>query len=252
MKITVLTLFKEMYDGFLNTSIIKRIIDKSLVDIKLVDIRDYSLDKHRHVDDTPYGGGAGMLMKVDVVDRAIKDNSDNRPYILLTSPKAKPLTQKDMLRLSKLDSLMIVCGHYEGIDARIEKYVDEKVSIGDYVLTGGELPSMVIMDSILRLLDDSISSESLKEESFTDGLLEYPQYTRPVEYDNEKVPDVLTNGNHSEIRRYNLKNSLKETLKYRPDLLKERVFSKEEKELLYEIEEENTPILKDILIDKID
>lgn len=243
MKITVLTLFKEMYEGFLNTSIISRIVNKGIVDVKLVDIRDYSNDKHRHVDDTPYGGGAGMLMKVDVVDRAIKDNSDKKPYILLTSPKAKPLTQADMLRLSKKDNLMIVCGHYEGIDARIEKYVDEIVSIGDYVLTGGELASMVIMDSIMRLLDDGISSESLKEESFTDGLLEYPQYTRPVEYDGESVPDVLTNGNHAQIRKFNLKNSLKETLKYRPDLLENRVFTKEEKDLLLEIEkDENKPI----------
>ena len=238
MKITVLTLFKEMYDGFLNTSIISRIIDKGLVEVKLVDIRDYSLDKHRHVDDTPYGGGAGMLMKVDVVDRAIKDNNKDKPYILLTSPKAKPLKQADMLRLSQMDNLMIVCGHYEGIDARIEDYVDEKVSIGDYVLTGGELPSMVIMDSLMRLLDEGISLESLKEESYTDGLLEYPQYTRPVEYDGKKVPEVLMNGNHKEIKKYNLKMSLKETLLNRPDLLEDRQLNKEEKELLEEINSE--------------
>ena len=238
MKITVLTLFKEMYDGFLNTSIISRIIEKGLVEVKLVDIRDYSLDKHRHVDDTPYGGGAGMLMKVDVVDRAIKDNNKDKPYILLTSPKAKPLKQADMLRLSKMDNLMIVCGHYEGIDARIEDYVDEKVSIGDYVLTGGELPSMVIMDSLMRLLDEGISFESLKEESYTDGLLEYPQYTRPVEYDGKKVPEVLMNGNHKEIKKYNLKMSLKETLLNRPDLLEDRQLNKEEKELLEEINSE--------------
>ena len=238
MKITVLTLFKEMYDGFLNTSIIKRIIDKGLVEVKLVDIRDYSNDKHNHVDDTPYGGGAGMLMKVDVVDRAIKANSEDNPYIVLTSPKAKPLTQKDIERLSKIDNLMIVCGHYEGIDARVENYVDEKVSIGDYILTGGELPSMVIMDSIIRLIDEGISSDSLKEESFTDGLLEYPQYTRPVEYDGKSVPEVLMNGNHKEIRRFNLKNSLKETLLNRPDLLENRVLSEEEKQLLQEINNE--------------
>lgn len=238
MKITILTLFKEMYDGFLNTSIISRIIEKGLVEVKLVDIRDYSLDKHRHVDDTPYGGGAGMLMKVDVVDRAIKDNNKDKPYILLTSPKAKPLKQADMLRLSQMDNLMIVCGHYEGIDARIEDYVDEKVSIGDYVLTGGELPSMVIMDSLMRLLDEGISLESLKEESYTDGLLEYPQYTRPVEYDGKKVPEVLMNGNHKEIKKYNLKMSLKETLLNRPDLLKDRQLNKEEKELLEEINSE--------------
>ena len=239
MKITILTLFTEMYDGFLNSSIIKRIINKGLAEVNVVDIRDYSNDKHRHVDDTPYGGGAGMLMKVDVVDRALKDNSSNDSYVLLTSPKANPLKQNDLLRLLEKKELVIICGHYEGIDSRIEKYVDEKISIGDYILTGGELASMVVVDGLLRLIDEGISADSLKEESFTNGLLEYPQYTRPVEYDGETVPEVLQNGNHKEIRRFNLKNSLKETLKYRPDLLKNRELSAEEKELLDEINKEN-------------
>lgn len=238
MKITILTLFEKMYDGFLESSIIKRIIDNGIADVKIVDIRNYSLDKHRHVDDTPYGGGAGMLMKVDVLHRAIKDNTSEKSHIILTSPKAKPLVQQDLLRLSKLDDIVIVCGHYEGMDYRIEKYCDEKISIGDYILTGGELASMVLVDGILRLLDDSISSSSLLEESYTNGLLEYPQYTRPYEYDGCEVPEVLTNGNHAMIRRYNLKNALKETLKYRKDLLDNREFSKEELELLQEIKEE--------------
>lgn len=239
MKITILTLFTEMYDGFLNSSIIKRIIDKGLAEVKVVDIRDYSNDKHRHVDDTPYGGGAGMLMKVDVVDRALKANSNDNSYVLLTSPKAYPLKQKDLLRLLEKDELVIICGHYEGIDSRIEKYVDEKVSIGDYILTGGELASMVVVDGLLRLIDEGISEDSLKEESFNDGLLEYPQYTRPVEYDGESVPEVLQNGNHAEIRKFNLKNSLIETLKYRPDLLENRELSQEEKELLDTINKES-------------
>ena len=239
MKITILTLFPEMYDGFLNTSIIRRIIDKGLAEIKVVDIRDYSEDKHRHVDDSPYGGGAGMLMKVDVVHRALLDNiSNDYTYTVLTSPKGKPLKQDDLIRLSKLDELVIVCGHYEGIDYRFERYVDETISIGDYILTGGELPSMVMIDGILRLLDEGISSESLKEESYTDGLLEYPQYTRPVEYNGDRVPDVLQNGNHKEIRRYNLKMSLKETLLHRPDLLEKRELSEEERELLQEVIDE--------------
>ena len=153
MKNTVLTLFPEMYEGFLKASIIKRIIEKGLAEVKVVNIRDYSLDKHHHVDDTPYGGGAGMLMKVDVVHRALLDNiSNDYTYTLLTSPKARPLKQEDLIRLSKLDEFVIICGHYEGIDHRIEKYVDEKISIGDYILTGGELPSMVVIDGILRLL----------------------------------------------------------------------------------------------------
>ena len=238
MKITVLTLFKEMYEGFLNTSIIKRIIDSGIAEVKLVDIREYSKEKHHNVDDTPYGGMAGMLMRVDIVRDAIDDNKGPNSKVLLTSPKAKPLTQKDLERLKDLDDIVIVCGHYEGIDARIEKYVDENVSIGDYILTGGELPSMVLIDGILRLLEDSISKESLKEESYIDGLLEYDQYTRPFEYDGEEVPFVLTNGNHKEIQRFNLKSSLKNTLLYRKDLLDKRELSKEEKELLEEIKKE--------------
>lgn len=236
MKITILTLFPEMYEGFLNTSIIKRILDKKLAEIKIVDIRDYSNDKHRHVDDTPYGGGAGMLMKVDVLHRALLDNiSNDYTYTILTSPKARPIKQEDFVRLSKMDEFVIVCGHYEGIDYRFEKYVDEKMSIGDYVLTGGELASMVITDGVLRLLDDAISDESLKEESFNNGLLEYPQYTRPAEYNGDKVPEVLQNGNHKEIRRYNLKMALKETMLNRPDLLENYEYTDEERQLLTEI-----------------
>lgn len=238
MKITILTLFKDMYDGFLNTSIIKRIIDKGIAEINIVDIRDYSNDKHRHVDDTPYGGGAGMLMKVDVVNAALNDNKTDNSYVLLTSPKTKPLTQEDLIRFSKLDDIVIVCGHYEGIDYRFEKYCDEKVSIGDYVLTGGELASMVLTDGILRLLDNSITAESLKEESYNNSLLEYPQYTRPYEYNGDVVPEVLTNGNQKEIEKYNLKNSLKETILHRPDLLNDREFSKEEIEILEELKDE--------------
>ena len=238
MKITVLTLFKEMYEGFLNTSIIKRIIESGIAEVKLVDIREYSKEKHHNVDDTPYGGMAGMLMRVDIVRDAIEDNKGPNSKVLLTSPKAKPLTQADLEKLKDLDDIVIVCGHYEGIDARIEKYVDENVSIGDYILTGGELPSMVLIDGILRLLEDSISKESLKEESYTDGLLEYDQYTRPFEYDGEEVPFVLTNGNHKEIQRFNLKSSLKNTLLYRKDLLDKKKLTKEEKELLEEIKQE--------------
>lgn len=238
MKITVLTLFKEQFETFLNTSIIKRIIDKGLVEVSIVDMRDYSIDKHKHVDDTPYGGGAGMLLRVDVVAEAIKQNKDENTYCLLTSPKAKPYTQKDAYRLLEKDNIMIVCGHYEGVDARVDDYIDENVSIGDYVLTGGELPAMVVMDSIMRLIDNGINNESLKEESYTDGLLEYPQYTRPFEYEGKEVPFVLTNGNHEEIRKYNLKMALKETYLYRKDLLENRTLNSEEEKLLKEIEDE--------------
>ncbi len=235
MRITVLTLFKEQFDSFLNTSIISRILEKELCEVKVVDIRDYSKDKHRHVDDTPYGGGAGMLMRVDVLADAIRANRNDDTYVLLTSPKAKPYEEKDAYRLLEKEDLMIVCGHYEGVDDRISDFIDENVSIGDYVLTGGELPAMVVMDSIMRLINEGISSESLKEESYTDGLLEYPQYTRPFNFEGKEVPFVLTNGNHKEIRRFNLKGSLKETYLYRKDLLEKRDLSKEEKELLQEV-----------------
>ena len=238
MKITVLTLFKEQFDSFLNTSIISRILEKELCEVKVVDIRDYSKDKHRHVDDTPYGGGAGMLMRVDVLADAIRANRNDDTYVLLTSPKAKPYEEKDAYRLLEKEDLMIVCGHYEGVDDRISDFIDENVSIGDYVLTGGELPAMVVMDSIMRLINEGISSESLKEESYTDGLLEYPQYTRPFNFEGKEVPFVLTNGNHKEIRRFNLKGSLRETYLYRKDLLEKRDLSKEEKELLQEVIDE--------------
>ena len=238
MKITVLTLFKEQFDSFLNTSIISRILEKELCEVKVVDIRDYSKDKHRHVDDTPYGGGAGMLMRVDILADAIRANRNEDTYVLLTSPKAKPYEEKDAYRLLEKEDLMIVCGHYEGVDDRISDFIDENVSIGDYVLTGGELPAMVVMDSIMRLINEGISSESLKEESYTDGLLEYPQYTRPFNFEGKEVPFVLTNGNHKEIRRFNLKGSLRETYLYRKDLLEKRDLSKEEKELLQEVIDE--------------
>ena len=235
MRITVLTLFKEQFDSFLNTSIISRILEKELCEVRVVDIRDYSKDKHRHVDDTPYGGGAGMLMRVDVLADAIRANRNDDTYVLLTSPKAKPYEEKDAYRLLEKEDLMIVCGHYEGVDDRISDFIDENISIGDYVLTGGELPAMVVMDSIMRLINEGISSESLKEESYTDGLLEYPQYTRPFNFEGKEVPFVLTNGNHKEIKRYNLKGSLRETYLYRKDLLDKRELSDEEKELLEEV-----------------
>ena len=238
MRITVLTLFKEQFDSFLNTSIISRILEKELCEVRVVDIRDYSKDKHRHVDDTPYGGGAGMLMRVDILADAIRANRNDDTYILLTSPKAKPYEEKDAYRLLEKEDLMIVCGHYEGVDDRISDFIDENISIGDYVLTGGELPAMVVMDSIMRLINEGISSESLKEESYTDGLLEYPQYTRPFNFEGKEVPFVLTNGNHKEIKKFNLKGSLRETYLYRRDLLEKRDLSKEEKELLQEVIDE--------------
>ena len=238
MKIKVLTLFKEQFAGFMDTSMIKRIISQGLVEIELIDIRDYSFDRHRHVDDTPYGGGAGMLMRVDVLANAIRSNRTDDTYVLLTSPKARPYTEEDACRLKDKKELMIICGHYEGVDARIEDEIDENVSIGDYILTGGELAAMVVMDSVMRLINEAITPESLKEESYTDGLLEYPQYTRPFVFEGKEVPFVLTNGNHEEIRKYNLKMSLRDTYLYRRDLLDKKVLNEEEKKLLREVIDE--------------
>ena len=236
MKITVLTLFPNLINEFLNTSIIKRSIQKEVVDIKVVDIRDYSIDKHRHVDDTPYGGGAGMLIRSDVIIPCLKANKTDKSYVLLTSPKARPYSQNKAIELSKKEDIVIICGHYEGIDARVEKYVDENISIGDYILTGGEIPCMAIIDSITRLLDESISSSSLKEESYNNGLLEYKQYTKPAIYDNDEVPSVLVNGNHKLIREFNLKSSLEETLKYRPELIDKSKLDEEELNILKDLE----------------
>lgn len=235
MKITILSLFPSMFEGFLNTSIIKRALALELVEIEVVDIRDFSDNKFRHVDDTPYGGGAGMLMQIGPIDRALKSVKTDESYVLLTSPKARPYDQKKARELAKKDHIVIICGHYEGVDERVLTLVDENVSIGDYILTGGELASMVIADSIIRLRKEVINPDSLDEESYDDGLLEYPQYTKPYDYHGMKVPEVLLSGDHKKIARYRKKMALYETIKYRSDLLKGRKWSAEEKELLKEI-----------------
>lgn len=238
MKIKVLTLFPNMFSGFLNESIIKRALDKEVVQVEVIDMRTYSLDKHHHVDDTPCGGGAGMVLACDVVDRAILANSSENTYKILMTPQGKPYNQNMAMDLSKKDEILIICGHYEGFDERIRTFVDEEVSIGDYVLTGGELASMVLIDSITRLIDDAITKESYMDDSFMNGLLEYPQYTRPVEYKGMRVPDVLLSGNHEKIRLYRKKESLKRTMIQRKDLFDKYEKSKEDLKLIKEIEEE--------------
>ncbi|MBR2802627.1 MAG: tRNA (guanosine(37)-N1)-methyltransferase TrmD [Erysipelotrichaceae bacterium] len=238
MKFSILTLFPEMYPPFLNTSIIKRSLQAGKAEVEVVDIRDFSNDKHRHVDDTPYGGGAGMLMKAGPIHRVLSSVVKENSYVLLTSPKAKPFTQQDARRLAQKEHIVIICGHYEGMDARVENYIDERISIGDYILTGGELPSMVVMDSLIRLQEGAIRKESLDSESYDDGLLEYPQYTKPEHYEGMSVPKVLLSGDHQKIARWRKKQALYETLRYRPDLLKGRALTEEERELLQEIREE--------------
>ena len=221
MNFDVLTLFPEMFSS-LNESIIGRAVKDKKIDINIVNIRDFSENKHKKVDDTPYGGGAGMVMMPDVVYRAYNslENKENAKVIYM-SPQGKKLNQKKVLELSKENHLIILCGHYEGIDQRVlDKIVNEEISIGDYVLTGGELPAMVLIDSVSRYVDGVLSKESIKEESFSENLLEYPQYTRPEVFEGEKVPEVLLSGNHKEIDKWRKEKSLEITKKKRPDLLK--------------------------------
>ena len=221
MNFDVLTLFPEMFSS-LNESMIGRAVKNKKININIVNIRDFSENKHKKVDDTPYGGGAGMVMMPDVVYRAYNslENKENAKVIYM-SPQGKKLDQKKVLELSKENHLIILCGHYEGIDQRVlDKIVDEEISIGDYVLTGGELPAMVLIDSVSRYVEGVLNKESIKEESFIENLLEYPQYTRPEVFEGEKVPEVLLSGNHKEIEKWRKEKSLEITKKKRPDLLK--------------------------------
>lgn len=223
MKFDVLTLFPEMFEP-MKHSIIERASEKDLIDINLINIRDFSKDKHKHVDDTPYGGGAGMLIRPDVVYDAYSSVSEENAKVIYMSPKGKVLNQNMVKELSKESHLIILCGHYEGIDQRVlDEIVDEEISIGDYVLTGGELPAMVLIDSVSRYVDGVLSNSSTVEESFSGEvkLLEYPEYTRPSEFHGMKVPEVLTSGNHQEIARWRREQSLITTYKKRPELLNE-------------------------------
>ena len=234
MKITIVTLFPHMFDGFLSESIIKRTIDKGLIEFKIVDLREYSLDKHHHVDDTPYGGGAGMVLKCDIMDRCLEANKALNSHICLMTPQGHQYKQEDARRLSMLDDIILVCGHYEGFDARIsENLADEIISIGDFVLTGGELPAMMIVDAVSRMLPGVLGSEeSAPTDSFYNGLLEHPQYTRPREYEGLAVPEVLFSGDHAKIAKWRREKSLEITLRNRPDLLEKAELSKADIEYL--------------------
>jgi tRNA (guanine37-N1)-methyltransferase len=222
MKFDVLTLFPEMFE-ILKTSIIGRATEKKLIDINLVNIRDFSKDKHKKVDDTPYGGGAGMVMKPDVVYDAYQTVKDEKAKVIYMSPQGKTLNQQKVEDLSKEDHIIILCGHYEGIDQRVlDMIVDEEISIGDYVLTGGEIPAMVLIDSVSRYVDGVLNNDSIQEESFSKGLLEYPQYTRPEIFNGEKVPEILLSGHHANIEKWRQEKSLEITKNKRPDLLKNK------------------------------
>jgi tRNA (guanine37-N1)-methyltransferase len=238
MRITILTLFPEMFDGFMTNSIIKRAIAKGLVSIRIVNIRDYTKDKYHRVDSAPVGGGAGLIMKCQPIVDALNDVKTKDSKSIMLSPRGATYNQEKARELSKCDDLILLCGHYEGIDERVNKYVDEQISIGDYILTGGELGSMIISDSIIRLLDGAIAEESIETESFDDNLLEYPQFTEPYDYNGDKIPDILYSGNHQAINKWRRKQSLQLTKKYRSDLFEKHNLTKQDKKLLEEDEKE--------------
>ena len=239
MKFDVLTLFPEMFEP-VKQSILGKAQEKELININLINIRDFSKDKHKKVDDTPYGGGAGMVMMPDVVFdsfNSIKDKENSK--VIYMSPQGKVLDQQKVEELSKEEHIVLLCGHYEGIDQRVlDKIVDEEISIGDYVLTGGEIPAMVLIDSVSRYVEGIINKESIEEESFSNGLLEYPQYTRPEIFENEKVPDVLISGHHKKIEDWRKYQSIKNTFLKRPDLLEKKELSEEDNKILDKIKNE--------------
>lgn len=222
MKIDILTLFPEMFEGFINSSIIKRAREKNIVEINIHNIRDYTDDKHNRVDDYPYGGGNGMVLMCGPVVDAIEAFKTKESTVILMCPQGKKYNQELAYDLKNKKHLILVCGHYEGFDERIRSIVDLEISIGDYVLTGGEIPSMAVCDSIIRLLDGVIQKDSSEEESFSENLLDYPVYTKPYDFRGMKVPDVLLSGHHANIKEWRYQEQLKRTKERRPDLL-ERV-----------------------------
>ncbi|MFV0381864.1 MAG: tRNA (guanosine(37)-N1)-methyltransferase TrmD [Breznakia sp.] len=238
MKITTLTLFPEFFDSFQKTSIVKRAIADGHVQLNYVNFRDYTDDRHNNVDDTPCGGGAGMLLACQPIVDAIQANKQKHTKVIMLSPQGRVFNQALAQALAKEEDLFLLCGHYEGFDERIRSYVDDEVSIGDYVLTGGESAAMVISDTIIRLQDGVIRKASHEDDSFAYGLLEYPQYTRPIVYNGEKVPDVLMSGHHENIRKWRLKEALRKTYIHRADLLANRELSKEEAVYLTQIKSE--------------
>lgn len=228
MKFDVLTLFTNMFDA-LKESIIGRSQEKGLLDINLINIRDFSKNKHKKVDDTPYGGGAGMVINPTVVYDAYQSVKTEKAKVIYLSPQGKVLTQNKVQELAEEEHIILLCGHYEGIDQRvIDEIVDEEISIGNYVLTGGEIPAMVLIDSVSRYVEGVINQDSVNEESFSNGLLEYPQYTRPEMFLGRKVPEVLLSGNHQKIEEWRKEQAVEITRRKRPELLKENNSKKEE------------------------
>ena len=242
MKISILTLFPEFFDGFLTNSIIKRAIAKEKVEIEIINIRDFTLDKYGRVDSAPVGGGAGLIMKCQPVLDCLKAVKKENSHVILLSPRGKTYNQARARYFAKnIEHLIIICGHYEGTDERINKYVNELVSVGDFILTGGEIGAEIISDSIIRLLDGVIAPESIVDESFENGLLEYPQYTEPFDYEGDRIPDILYSGNHTAIEKWRKKEALRLTKEHRPDLFNKYQLSKQDKKLLEELKSDEQP-----------
>ena len=242
MIISVLTIMPELFGSFLQAPVIARAIRNGTLEVEIIDIREYAPGSFRHIDDSPFGGGAGMVMRCQPVLDALRACRKDglKTHSLILSPAGTPYTQKKAHELSDSEHLVLICGHYEGLDARIYPHADEQISIGDYVLTGGELAAQVIIDSVARLLPGSLRDESTREESFENGLLEYPQYTQPAVYEDEAVPDVLRSGDHEKIRKWRLQQSLLLTRKMRPDLFEAHKLTEEEKALLAEIDDSSS------------
>jgi tRNA (guanine37-N1)-methyltransferase len=240
MKFDIITIFPDFFSGFLNESLLKKAQENNLIEIKIHNLRDFTQDKHNSVDDTPFGGGAGMVMMVEPLSLAISQIWDKKGRIILTSADGEKFDQKKAKELSNEERLLIICGHYTGVDERIKSlFPIEEISIGDYVLTGGEIPTMVIIDAISRLIPGFLGNfQSAQNDSFYDGILGFPQYTRPAEYQGLKAPEVLLSGHHEKIRLWRKKEALKKTLQKRKELLNYKVLSKEEKKIIKEIEEE--------------
>ncbi len=244
MRIDVLTLFPEMFEGVLGSSILGKARDKNILDIRIYNIRDFAKNKHKQTDDYPYGGGAGMVMTpqplFDAFKHILGDEKEEDCRVIYMSPQGKTLNQDLAKEYASLSRIVILCGHYEGVDQRvIDRFVDEEISIGDYILTGGELPAMVFIDCVSRLIPGVLGSPlSAEDESFSNGLLEYPQYTRPQEYEGYKVPEVLLSGHHKKIEQWRMKESLRATLIKRPDLLEKIKLTPEQRELLSQLKQE--------------
>ena len=232
MKISILTIFPELFDSLLNAPVIKRAVNKGLVSIELIDIKDFSGGSFRRIDDSPYGGGVGMIMRVQPILNALNSVKSTDSHTVLLSPKGTVYNQQKAHEFAEKDHIILICGHYEGVDARVENHIDEQISIGDYILTGGEMGACVIIDSVVRLLKGALRDTATTEESHENGLLEYPQYTRPAEVNGECVPPVLLSGNQKEIDDWRLTQSLLQTRKLRPDLFEKHILTEKEKQLI--------------------